>query len=103
MGTVTSSPSPAKETGPIASSGLFALRVAWHSIRIPVLAMLVVLEPFVCVLLSALAVLGIIVALFNRFLLHSPHFPFWMMLGVSVGCAVILMFYYGIIRFLSNR
>ncbi len=103
MGTVSSSPSPARETGPLATSGLFALRLAWHSIRIPVLAVLMVLEPFVSVILSALAVLGIFVALFNRFLLHSPRFPFWMMLGVSVGCAVILMFYYGIIRILSNR
>jgi hypothetical protein len=67
------------------------------------LTMLVVLEPFVSVILSALAVLGVFVALFNRFLLHSPNFPFWMMLAVSFGCAAILMFYYGIIRILTSR
>ena len=103
MGTVSSSPSPARETGRIAASALVALRVAWHSVRVPALAVLVVLEPFVSVILSALTVLGIFSALFNRFLLHLPHFPFWAMLGVSVGCATLLMLYYGIIRILSNR
>ena len=103
MGTVSSSPSPARETGPLATSALVALRFAWHSIRMPILAVLVILEPFVSVVLSALTVLGIFFALFFRYLVRLPHFPFWLMLGISVGCAVFLMLYYGIIRILSNR
>ena len=103
MAAVGSSSSPVRETGPVATSALVALRFAWHSVRIPVLAVLVILEPFVSIILAALTVLGIFSALFNRFLLHLPHFPFWTMLGISAGCATILMLYYGIIRVLSNR
>ena len=103
MGTVSSSPSPARETGPLATSALVGLRFVWHSIRMPILAVLVILEPFVSVVLSALTVLGIFFALFFRYLVRLPHFPFWLMLGISLGCAVFLMLYYGIIRILSNR
>jgi hypothetical protein len=98
-----SSSSPVRETGPVATSALVALRFAWHSVRIPVLAVLVILEPFVSIILAALTVLGVFFALFFRFLVHLPHFPFWTMLGISAGCATILMLYYGIIRILSNR
>ena len=103
MGTVSSSLSPARETGQLATSALVALRFAWHSIRMPILAVLVILEPFVSVVLSALTVLGIFFALFFRYLVRLPHFPFWLMLGISHACAVFLMLYYGIIRILSNR
>jgi hypothetical protein len=103
MAAVDSSSSPARENGPLATSALVALRFAWHSVRIPVLAVLVVLEPFVSIILAALTVLGVFFALFFRFLVRLPHFPFWTMLGISVGFATILMVYYGIIRILSNR
>jgi hypothetical protein len=103
MGTVSSSQSPASEAGPVAASARVALRLAWLSVRLPVLSVLVVLEPFVSTILSALTVLGVFFALFFRFLVRLPHFPFWTMLGVSVGCATILMLYYGIIRILSIR
>jgi hypothetical protein len=103
MGPVSSSASPTEQGRSTGTYAVAALRVAWHSIRLPILAVLVVLEPFVCVVLSALTVLGILSALFNRFLLRLPHFPFWMMLGVSVGCATLLLMYYGIIRILSGR
>ena len=103
MGTVSSSPSPVSEAGPVAASGRVALRLAWHSVRLPVLSVLMILEPFVSTILSALTVLGVFFALFFRFLLRLPHFPFWMMLGTSVGFAVILMLYYIIIRILSSR
>jgi hypothetical protein len=103
MAAVDSSSSPAREPGRLATSALVALRFAWHSVRIPVLAVLVVLEPFVSIILAALTVLGVFFALFFRFLVRLPHFPFWTMLGISAGFATILMFYYGIIRILSNR
>jgi hypothetical protein len=103
MSPVSSSASPTEESR---SKGIYAaaaLRLAWHSVRLPTLAVLVLLEPFVSVALSALTVLGIFFALFFRFLVRLPHFPFWTMLGISVGCATLLLVYYGIIRILTNR
>jgi hypothetical protein len=103
MRTVSSSRSPIREPSRFVAAGRMALRLAWHSIRLPVLATLIMLEPFVSIVLSALTVLGIFFALFFRFLIRLPHFPFWMMLGISIGFATILMLYYGIIRILSSR
>jgi hypothetical protein len=103
MGPVNSSASPTEEGRSTGTYPAAALRLAWHSIRLPILAVLVVLEPFVSIVLSALTVLGIFFALFFRFLVRLPHFPFWMMLGVSVGCATLLLMYYGIIRILTSR
>ena len=103
MSPVSSSARPTTESRSAGTYVVAPLQLAWHFIRLPILAVLVVLEPFVSVVLSALTVLGIVSALFNRYLLHLPHFPFWMMLGISVGCATLLLVYYGIIRILTSR
>jgi len=95
--------SPTREPSLVTAMGLGALRLAWHSIRLPVLAVLIVLEPFVRVILSALAVLGVFFALFFQFLIRLPHFPLWTMLGISCGCALSLMMYYALIRLFSSR
>lgn len=80
-----------------------ALRFVWNAIRMPVLSLLVVLEPVVCGVLSALAVLGVLVALFFEFVVRLPDFPFWMMLGLATGLAALLVPYYLLIRLFSTR
>jgi len=85
------------------AGGRGALRLAWHAIRLPCLALLVVMEPLVRSVLSTIAVLGVIFACFFAFLVKLPHFPFWMMLGISAGFAFLLVLYYLLIRLFSSH
>lgn len=103
MGTLSSSPAPVGESSAMAHSVRVAFRIVWHSARLPILGVLVILEPFVSITLSALTVLGIFFSLFFRFLIRLPHFPFWLMMGLSIGCAMTLMLYYLIVRMLSDH
>ena len=83
----------------VARQIVYALvRIVWTLVRLPVLALLFVLEPFVCGLLWLFATFGILGALFYRFLVHDPRFPFWPALGLSVGMALLAGAYYGLIR-----
>jgi hypothetical protein len=73
------------------------LRLLWQAVRLPVYAFLVILEPVVRFVLGALALLGVLTALFFK-LYGVPHFPFALMLGVSVGLALVLTGYYALLR-----
>lgn len=67
-------------------------RVFWHAVRLPVFMFLVILEPVVRFVLGALALLEVVTALF--FTSYGvPHFPFALMLGVSVGLGLVLAAY----------
>ena len=77
------------------------LRLLWHAVRLPVYAFLVILEPVVRFMLGALALLGVLTALFFR-LYGVPHFPFALMLGVSVGFGLMLAGYYALLRVLGR-
>jgi hypothetical protein len=69
----------------------------WHAVRLPVYMFLVILEPVVRFILGALALLGVLTALFFK-LYGLPHFPFALMLGVSVGLGLMLVGYYALLR-----
>jgi hypothetical protein len=58
---------------------------------------LVILEPVVSFVLGALALLGVLTALFFK-LYGVPHFPFALMLGVSVGLGLTQVGYYALLR-----
>jgi hypothetical protein len=73
------------------------LRLLWHALRLPVLMFLAILEPVVRFILGALALLGVLTALFSKFY-GVPHFPFALMLGVSVGFGLMLVGYYALLR-----
>jgi hypothetical protein len=91
------------ESLPLSRSGSGAalvLRAAWAVIRLPVLTLLVILEPLVRFALSALALLLVLTALFFEFASSRP-IPFWGMLGTAVGCVGLLALYQGLIRGLS--
>jgi hypothetical protein len=91
------------------SSGGFVSRAAWATaralwiaIRLPVLTVLVILEPVVRVLLAGFALLFVLVAFLLE--LTAPatlHVPFWGMLATGIGCAWLLALYYLIVRVLS--
>lgn len=82
------------------SGAVLALRVVWAAVRLPVLAVLVILEPLVRFALSALALLLVLTALFLE-VASSRAVPFWGMLGTAVGCVALLALYQGLIRGLS--
>ena len=73
------------------------LRFLWHAVRLPVYVFLVILEPVVRFILGALALLGVLTALFFKFY-GVPHFPFALMLGMSVGLGLMLVGYYALLR-----
>ena len=64
-----------------------ALWLLWHALRLPVLVFLVILEPVVRFILGALALPGILAASFFK-AYGVPHFPFVLMLGISVGARI---------------
>src|SRR5882672_12525333 len=73
------------------------LRLLWHAVRLPVYVFLVILEPVVSFVLGALALLGVLTALFFK-LYGVPHFPFALILGVSVGSGLMQVGYYALLR-----
>lgn len=78
-------------------------RFSWNVVRLPIVATLAVLEPVVRTILAGIALLGILTALFSEFIVRAPNFPFWPMIGVSVGSALLLMVYYAVMRVFSAR
>lgn len=76
-------------------------RWLWHMGRLPVLLLLVILEPVVAFVCSTLALLGVLATLFFA-LLQVRQFPTTTMLVISVSFAVILVLYEGLIRALSD-
>jgi hypothetical protein len=76
-------------------------RLLWHALRLPLLVFLVILEPVVRFVLGALALLGVLVALFFK-AYGVPHFPFALMLGASVGLGLMLVGYYALLRFFAR-
>lgn len=80
-------------------AGLFWL--AWQAIRIPVLTLLVMFEPFVNFALSALALLVALTAIFWKLAGPKP-FPFWAALAASLACVLALALYHALIRVLAG-
>lgn len=70
--------------------GWFVLWLLWQCIRVPALLLLVTLEPVVSFALSALALLGVLTAFFWK-LVGPPHFPFLLVIGISLGFQVALV------------
>jgi len=81
--------------------GVRALRWFWHLARLPVVTLLVVLEPVVAFACSALALLGVLTTLFF-WSLSVPHFPVLTMLAISLSFVGFLLLYERLIRLLSS-
>jgi hypothetical protein len=78
-----------------------ALRLLWQGLRLPLFLLLAILEPAVRFVSGSLALLGILMALFWKFT-GPPHFPFWCVLGASLGLASMLTGYQALLRLLSG-
>lgn len=68
------------------------------TVRLLVLATLAVLEPLVRFALTTLATLGAFVTIVFGFLMATNGFPTWFMLGMSLGCFLLLAAYYAVMR-----
>lgn len=79
-----------------------ALSLIWMVVRLPLLALVVILEPFVTIILMGVATLGVLTSLFNEFVLKLPHFPFGLMMAMSIGSALLLLPFYALQRFLAH-
>jgi hypothetical protein len=88
---------PADVDSPIPA---LSVRWLWRAACLPVLMVLVILEPLVTFVLAALALLGLLTTLFF-YLVGPPEFPLWTMLALSLGFAIALLPYYALIRLLS--
>jgi hypothetical protein len=77
------------------------IRRLWRVACLPVLMLLVILEPLVTFAFAALALLGLLTTLLF-YLAGPPDFPLWTMLALSLGFAIALMPYHALIRMLSN-
>jgi len=77
------------------------LRGLWFLVRLPVVTLLVLMEPVVALVLGGLALAGVLTTIFFV-LIHAPHFPTWTMLTISVGFGLALMFYEALLRVFSR-
>jgi hypothetical protein len=82
-------------------SGPEILRWLWNLICLPIVLLLAILEPVVAFALGALALLGVLTTIFFK-LIAAPHFPVWTMLSISLGFALALVLYEGLLRALSE-
>lgn len=76
--------------------------ILWQVMRLPVLAVLLVLEPFVSLILTAFGLLSIVIALILKFSGDLPYFPFWLMMAFSVGAILLLMAYHSLLGIFSR-
>jgi hypothetical protein len=63
--------------------------------------LLAILEPVASFVLGSLALLGVLTALFWKFV-GPPHFPLLLVLGISLGFELALLLYDKVLRFLSS-
>ena len=79
----------------------WGLWILWQCVRLPLLLLLTILEPVVSFTLGLLALLGVLMSLF-WWSIGAPHFPFLLMLGVSLGLGAVPVAYHAMIRLLSR-
>jgi len=89
------------EPGLLSGIVLGTLSLLWHLVRIPILVVLRLAEPFVRLTLVALGMLSLLGALFYAVASSLPHSPVVPLLGFGVGCGLTLILYDRIVRFFS--
>src|SRR5882762_2458263 len=72
-------------------------RVLWNVIRVPIVAILLLLEPAVRFVCSAGLILGIVTCIVWELSAAGPKFPLGKMLVFSFGCPVLLFLYHALL------
>ncbi|MGH2912085.1 MAG: hypothetical protein ACRDJ3_06370 [Solirubrobacteraceae bacterium] len=78
-----------------------SLWLLWQAIRLPMFLLLSILEPVVSFVLGSLALLGVLTVFFWRFI-DPAHFPFLLVLGISLGFELALILYRKLLGFLGR-
>ena len=79
-----------------------ALRAIWALVRVPLLALLVILEPVARLILTGFALLMTLTAFFWAAVGGLSAMTFWRLLGLGVGAWLLLALYYALLRALST-
>jgi hypothetical protein len=79
-----------------------ALLFIWCVVRVPIGIVLAFLEPFVRLVLFGIAVAGVLTAFVYKGSSVAPPIPFWVTIGVSFGCVLLLALYHSLLRLLSR-
>jgi len=87
---------------PIENLARGVARCLWHAIRLPALAILLALEPFISLILVGGALISISAGVVLRCSGDLPSFPFWDMVAFSTGVLIILIAYHMLIAVLSR-
>lgn len=77
-------------------------RILWDIVRIPILTVLLVLEPLASLILTAVAVFGLAAAVILQLSGNLPHFPFWSMLVCASASLLALTAYRTLIGIMSR-
>ena len=77
-------------------------RCLWHSVRLPALAILSALEPFISLVLVGAAFIGISAGIILRCSGDLPGFPFWGMVAFSTSALLLRIAYQNLIAVLSR-
>ena len=72
-------------------------RVLWNVIRVPIVAILLLIEPVVNFICSAGLVLGLVTCIVWELSAAAPKFPLGKMLLISLGCPVIAFLYHALL------
>jgi|SRR5665213_2019329 len=72
-------------------------RILWNCIRLPIAAVLLLLEPVVGFICGAGLVLGVLASILFEISAVGPRFPFLKVIGISLSFGVILFLYYGLL------
>jgi hypothetical protein len=80
---------------------LALLWCAWQAIRLPLLGVLLILEPVVRIVLSGFALVTTLTAFLFEFTSSRP-FPFLGVLCVALGAFALLVLYEGLIQLFSG-
>ena len=86
----------------IANLLLAAFWLILNLVRWLILVVLAFLEPFVRLLLSAVAVLSVLAGLVYLGSSVPPPIPFWVTLCVALGCLILMSIYQGVLHLLSR-
>jgi len=76
----------------------FAIRV----VRLPLVALLALVEPVIRAAFSLAMVLGILAAVVFEISAVGPRFPFQEILTLSLGCGLALIAYYGLLSLITR-
>ena len=78
------------------------LRLTGEALRLPLLAVVSLLAPVVQVVCGGLFLLGVFVSIAFKVSGAGATFPFWHMIGISLGFAVFAILHYALIGLLSR-